>query len=159
LFLVKLVHKSTNTGLGSTTSAPRGEDIGDKEREVRAGRSQGSRPRPVCFRLSRDYVRDIRTLTLAYTRYCHCQYCMVYCIHKGGRVGVVYCALVVQLYCNSVSNADGGGGQYKDEWIVQESFGANDHLVNANTDLSSRLRPSSSFRGCTHRHRAAFDRC
>jgi len=40
----KLVHKSTNTGLGSTTSAPRGGDIGDKEREVRAGRSQGSRP-------------------------------------------------------------------------------------------------------------------
>ena len=48
-FLNKLVHKSTNTGLGSTTSAPRDGDIEDKEREVRAGRfagrSQGSGPR------------------------------------------------------------------------------------------------------------------
>ena len=38
-FLNKLNHRSTNTGLGSTTSAPRGGDINDKEREVRAGRS------------------------------------------------------------------------------------------------------------------------
>jgi len=44
IFLNKLNHRSTNTGLGSTTSAPRGGDIGDEEREVRAGRSQGSRP-------------------------------------------------------------------------------------------------------------------
>ena len=44
--------------------------------------------------------------TLAFTRYCHCQYCMVYGIYKGGRVGVVWCALVVQWYCNSVSEAD-----------------------------------------------------
>jgi len=43
-FFNKLNHRSTNTGLGSTTGAPRGGDIGDKEREVRAGRSQGSRP-------------------------------------------------------------------------------------------------------------------
>jgi len=42
--LNQLNHRTTNTGLGSTTSAPRGGDIGDKEREVRAGRSQGSRP-------------------------------------------------------------------------------------------------------------------
>jgi len=42
--LNKLNHRSTNTGLGSTTSAPRGGDIKDKEREVRAGRNQGSRP-------------------------------------------------------------------------------------------------------------------
>jgi len=33
---------------------------------------------------------------LAFTRYCHCQYCMVYGMYKGGRVGAVYCALVVQ---------------------------------------------------------------
>jgi len=38
LVLNKLVHRSTNTDLGSTTSAPRGGDIQDKEREVRAGR-------------------------------------------------------------------------------------------------------------------------
>ena len=40
----QLNNRSTNTGLVSTTSAPRGGDIKDKEREVRAGRSQGSRP-------------------------------------------------------------------------------------------------------------------
>jgi len=34
VFLIKLVYKSTNTGLGSTTSASRGGDIGNKEREV-----------------------------------------------------------------------------------------------------------------------------
>ena len=39
VILYKLNHRSTNTGLGSTTSAPRGGDIEDKEREVRAGRS------------------------------------------------------------------------------------------------------------------------
>ena len=53
-------------------------------------------------------------LALAFTRYCHGQYCMVYDIHKGGRRGsggVVYCALVVQKYCNSVSNPDGGGDE------------------------------------------------
>jgi len=44
LFLNKLNHRCTNTGLGSTTSAPRGFDIKDKERQVRAGRSQSSRP-------------------------------------------------------------------------------------------------------------------
>ena len=43
-FFNKLNHRSTNTGLGSTTSVPRGGDITDKKREVRAGRRQGSRP-------------------------------------------------------------------------------------------------------------------
>jgi len=40
----RLAHKSTNTCLGSTSSAPRGGDIEDKEREARTGRRQGSRP-------------------------------------------------------------------------------------------------------------------
>jgi len=45
LFLLKkLNHRSTNTGLGTTTRAPRGGDITDNKREVRAGRRQGSRP-------------------------------------------------------------------------------------------------------------------
>jgi len=44
IYINKLVHMSFNTGLGSTTSAPRGRDIEDHIREVRAGRSQGSRP-------------------------------------------------------------------------------------------------------------------
>jgi len=34
--------------------------------------------------------------TLAFTRYCYCQSCMVYGIHTGGWRGVVYCAMVVQ---------------------------------------------------------------
>jgi len=33
---------------------------------------------------------------LAFTRYCHHQYGMVYGIQKGGRWGVVYCAIDVQ---------------------------------------------------------------
>ena len=33
---------------------------------------------------------------LAFTRYCHYQYCVVYGIHKGGRGGVVYCAIDVE---------------------------------------------------------------
>jgi len=33
---------------------------------------------------------------LAFTRYCHDQYCMVYGLLKGGREGVVYCAVAVQ---------------------------------------------------------------
>jgi len=33
---------------------------------------------------------------LAVTRCCYYQYCMVYGIHKGGRGGVVYCAIDVQ---------------------------------------------------------------
>jgi len=33
---------------------------------------------------------------LAFTRYCHHQYCMVYGIQGGGRLGGVYCAIVVQ---------------------------------------------------------------
>jgi len=41
------------------------------------------------------------------TRYCHYQSCMVYGIQKGGRGGVVYCAIDVHEYCNSVGNANG----------------------------------------------------
>ena len=33
---------------------------------------------------------------LAFTRYCHDQYLMVYAIQTGGRWGFVYCAIVVQ---------------------------------------------------------------
>jgi len=35
-------------------------------------------------------------------------------IQMGGRGGVVYCAIVVQSYCNSAGNA-GGRGKYKDD--------------------------------------------
>jgi len=48
---------------------------------------------------------------LAFTRYCHCQCCLVYGMHTERRVKVVYCAVVMQQYCNSVSNADGGGNR------------------------------------------------
>jgi len=33
---------------------------------------------------------------LAFTWYCHDQYCIVYGLLKGGRTGVVYCAIAVQ---------------------------------------------------------------
>jgi len=42
---------------------------------------------------SQEYVntystcRVIALSSLAFTRYCHCQYCMLYGIHKWGRVG------------------------------------------------------------------------
>jgi len=35
-------------------------------------------------------------IQMAFTRYCYCQYCMGYGIHKGVRGGVVYGAIVVQ---------------------------------------------------------------
>jgi len=50
----------------------------------------------------------------AFTRYCHCQYCMVHGIRKGGSWGVVCCAIDVQYYCTIVGNAS-GGRQYKDD--------------------------------------------
>ena len=37
---------------------------------------------------------QVRILT--FTRYCNDQYCMVYGLLKGGRGGVVYCAIAVQ---------------------------------------------------------------
>ena len=43
-----------------------------------------------------DNESPLPSSSLVCTRYCHCHYCMVYCIHKGGRVGVVCCALGVQ---------------------------------------------------------------
>jgi len=69
----------------------------------------------------------------------------VYSVQKGGRLGVVYCALVVQSYCNTVSNANGGGNtriiRIIDK-LVQESFGrVNEYLVKA----KSRCRRSAVF--------------
>jgi len=43
-----------------------------------------------------EVLADPTAWQLAFTRYCYYQYCMVYGIHKRGRVGVVYCALIVQ---------------------------------------------------------------
>jgi len=56
----------------------------------------------VCTRL--DAARS-----LAFTRYCHQQYSIVYGILTGGRWEGVYCAMVVQQYCNRVCFASGGG--------------------------------------------------
>jgi len=39
------------------------------------------------------------------------QYCMVYGIKRRGRWGGVYCAMVVQSYCNRVGFAGGGGNK------------------------------------------------
>jgi len=57
-----------------------------------------------CYGLSVAYDRTERgefsTLersgpNLAFTRYCHCQYSIVYGIQRRGRWGGVYCAMVV----------------------------------------------------------------
>jgi len=46
---------------------------------------------------------------LAFTQYCHYQYCMVYSNDKVSRGRGVPCAAVVQYYCNSVGITGGGG--------------------------------------------------
>jgi len=48
---------------------------------------------------------------LAFTRYCHNQYCMVYVIQREGRWKGVYCAMVVKKYCNRVGFARGVGSK------------------------------------------------
>jgi len=48
----------------------------------------------------------------------------------GGGGGGVWCAMVVQQYCNSVSNAD-GEGQDKDGSLMHKSFEVNEYLVKA----------------------------
>ena len=48
-------------------------------------------------------------LNLAFIRYCLNQNCMMYGIRKKSRGGVVYCAKVVQSYCNRVNTAGGRG--------------------------------------------------
>jgi len=57
---------------------------------------------------------DAEVLVLAFTRYCHYQYCVVYSIQSGDRGGVVSWATDVQWYCNSAGNS-GGRGQSKDD--------------------------------------------
>ena len=54
---------------------------------------------------------------------------MVYSIHKGGRGRGVYCAVVVQHYCNSVGIT--GGGSINDYWLVRKSVEVNEYLVKA----------------------------
>jgi len=51
---------------------------------------------------------------LAFTQYCHYQYFIVYGIKGGAGGGGVYCAMVVELYCNRVGFAGGGGGEKKE---------------------------------------------
>ena len=50
--------------------------------------------------------------------------------HKQGGVwgGGVYCAVVVQYFCNSADIAD-ARGQYKDVRLVHKSFGVKQYLV------------------------------
>jgi len=67
--------------------------------------------------------------SLAFTRYCHYQYCIVYSKHKGGRGAVVQCTIDVQAYCNGVGNK--WGGQCTDDGLVHNSFEVNEYLVKA----------------------------
>ena len=50
------------------------------------------------------------------------------------RGGGVYCPIVVQWYCNSVSNA-GGPGEWKDDWVVHKRPEVKEYLVKANPHL------------------------
>jgi len=59
-----------------------------------------------------------RVLSLAFTGYCHLQYCIVYGIQRGGRRGGVYCVMCVQWYCNSVG-FDSREEGYKDDRLPQ----------------------------------------
>jgi len=53
-----------------------------------------------------------------------------YGIQKGGRGGVVYCAIIVQSYCTRVGNA-GGRGEWKDGRFVHSSLEVNEYIVKA----------------------------
>jgi len=68
------------------------------------GGRMGTRQTPP--RRAQTASRDGR---LTFTGYCHDQHCRVYGLLKGGRGGVVYCAMVVQWYCHRVGFAVGGG--------------------------------------------------
>ena len=50
--------------------------------------------RHVCFK-EESYTQSV-SRRLAFTRYCHHRYCMVYGIKRGGRWRGVYCPMVVQ---------------------------------------------------------------
>jgi len=63
----------------------------------------------VNFNLSGKWHRHLSLPALAFTRYCRCPNGMVCGIRRESRGGVVYCANVVQSYCNRVSNAGGRG--------------------------------------------------
>jgi len=56
---------------------------------------------------------------------------MVYSTQKGGWEEIVYCAIVVQYYCNRVGNADGEGQENEDS-LVHKSFEVNEYFVKAN---------------------------
>jgi len=54
-------------------------------------------PHRATTRRAGDHPTDAPApLNLAFTRYCIHQYCMVYGIHRRGRCGGVYCAMVMQ---------------------------------------------------------------
>jgi len=57
--------------------------------------------------LTRDDTRG-EGFNLAFTRYCHHRYCIVYGIKGVGGGGGVYHAMAVQKYCNRVGFAGGG---------------------------------------------------
>jgi len=73
---------------------------------------------------------------------------IVWCIAYKRGVGrrVVYCPIVVQLYCSRVGNAGGRGG--KDGWFVHNNLDVNEYLVKAK--LPPRVNPSSSH--CLRSH-------
>jgi len=57
---------------------------------------------------------DAQNAGLAFTRYCHHQYCYGVWHQKGGSMAGVYCAMVVQYDCNIVGNAG-------EEWAIKKN--------------------------------------
>jgi len=99
---------------------------------IEARPNLSSRQRSRCARsgCARDNRKGTGRHTLAFTGYCRYQLCMVHGVQKGGWRGIVYCAIVVQSYCNSMGNAD-WEGQEKNDSLVHKSFEVNEYLVKA----------------------------
>jgi len=52
---------------------------------------------------------SITKINLAFTRYCHDQYCVVYSINREGQGEIICCTQVAHTYYSSVGNANGRG--------------------------------------------------
>jgi len=70
--------------------------------------ARAAEPEKECGRLWCPFVERDGAHRLTFTRY---QHRTVYGLLKGGRGGVVYCAMVVQSYSNRVGFAGGGGSK------------------------------------------------
>jgi len=65
---------------------------------LRAAQSWSWRRRPRQWPNKYGLGGRVMGWVLAFTRYCHCQYCIVYAIRRGIRGGIVYCAGKPDMY-------------------------------------------------------------